>query len=179
MHLGMSQEEVGAAMEQVLPLWKNRLSAAAPRRELWRYGISGDLPILCCEGNSPDSEKLLRRFCLLKSCGLNADLIFFSDEQGEYQQPLRGRLGSVLASVGLEALLGSRGGVHLVPREAAAVVRSRAAVIAGEFTPVLSPLVLPVLSAPRQAGTAPEHRWTENGFEFIGGLSSFSNGRSH
>lgn len=165
-HLGMGQEEVGAAMELVLPLWRNRLSAAVPRQELWRYGVSGDLPILCCEGNSPDSEKLLRRFCLLKSCGLNADLIYFSDEQGEYQQPLRGRLSAVLSSVGLEALLGSRGGVHLVPREGAAAVRSRAAVIAGEHPPALSPLKLPVLSAPRQSGIAPEHRWSEKGFEY-------------
>ena len=165
-HLGMRQEEVGAAMELVLPLWENRLSAAAPKRELWRYGISGDLPILCCEGNAPDSEKLLRRFCLLKSCGLNADLVYFSDEQGEYQQPLRERLGSVLASVGLEALLGSRGGVHLAPREAAAVVRSRAAVIAGEEKPLPPRLSLPELSAPRHSGTAPEHRWTGDGFTY-------------
>ena len=165
-HLGMSQEEVGAAMELVLPLWENRLSAAAPRRELWQYGISGDLPILCCEGNAPDSEKLLRRFCLLKSCGLNADLVYFSDEQGEYQQPLRSRLSGVLASAGLEALLGSRGGVHLVPREGAAVVRSRAAVIAGEQKALPPRLSLPELSAPRQAGTAPAHHWTAEGFAY-------------
>lgn len=166
-HLGMSQEEVGAAMELVLPLWQNRLSAALPRRELWQYGISGDLPILCCEGNAPDSEKLLRRFCLLKSCGLNADLVYFSDEQGEYQQPLRGRLNRVLASVGLEALWGSRGGVHLAPREAAAAVRSRAAVTAEEKKPAPPRLTLPVLSAARQPGTAPEFRWTGEGFEYL------------
>ena len=105
-HLGMRQEEVGAAMELVLPLWENRLSAAAPKRELWRYGISGDLPILCCEGNAPDSEKLLRRFCLLKSCGLNADLVYFSDEQGEYQQPLRERLGRHLERTGTSQTTG-------------------------------------------------------------------------
>ena len=86
-HLGMSPEELGAAMDMVLSLWQNRLYRAAPRRELWRYGVSGDLPIICCEGDSPDSEKLLRRFCLLKSCGLNADLIYLSDQQGNTSSP--------------------------------------------------------------------------------------------
>lgn len=165
-HLGMSQEETGAAMDMVLPLWRNVLSAAAPKRDLWQYGISGDLPILCCEGNSPDSDKLLRRFCLLKSCGLNADLVFFSDEQGEYQQPLLGRVSAVLAPVGLEALIGSPGGVHFVPYSAAGVVKSRAAYISGENPKGPGALPRPVLSAPRGTACVPVHCWTDEGFEF-------------
>ena len=50
--------------------------------ELWQYGISGDLPIICCDGRAAETEALLRAFCLLKSCGMDADLLFFSDEHG-------------------------------------------------------------------------------------------------
>ncbi len=165
-HLGMSPEEVGAAMSMVLPLWQNRLYRSAPRLDLWQYGVSGDLPIICCQGDSPESEKLLRRFCLLKSCGLNADLIFFSDQQGEYQQPLLGRIVSVLSPVGLEALIGSPGGVHILPSSAETAVRSRAAFIAGEKRKLPPALSFPVLSSLRAASTVPPHCWTEQGFEF-------------
>lgn len=165
-HLGMSPEELGAAMDMVLPLWQNRLYRAAPRRELWRYGVSGDLPIICCEGDSPDSEKLLRRFCLLKSCGLNADLIYLSDQQGEYQQPLLGRVLSVLSPVGLEALVGSPGGVHLLPGSARSLVESRCAVMFGERRRLPRPLSVPSLSAARSAFCLPKYSWTEHGFEF-------------
>ena len=72
-HSGMNAAELGAAMELVLPLWRNVLSNAAPQSELWRYGISGDLPVICCDGGAVETEKLLRRFCLLKSCGLDAE----------------------------------------------------------------------------------------------------------
>jgi cyclic beta-1,2-glucan synthetase len=165
-HLGMTGEEIGAAMEMVLPLWRNALSGAAPQAELWRYGISGDLPILCCDGNSPDCEKLVRRFCLLKSCGLNADLVIFSDEQGEYRQPVLNRVSSVLSAVGLEPLLDSYGGVHIAPSSAMETVKSRAAYISGE-TPrlILSP-ALPKLSADRDVNAVPPHRWLDHGFEF-------------
>ncbi len=165
-HLGMSPEELGAAMDMVLPLWQNRLYRAAPRRELWRYGLSGDLPVICCIGDSPDSDKLLRRFCLLKSCGLNADLVYFSDQQGEYQQPLLGRILSMLSPVGLEALIGSPGGVHVLPSSARPAVESRCAVICGEKRQLPPPLSFPPSGSSRAVSGLPVHSWTEQGFEF-------------
>ena len=165
-HLGMSPEELGSAMDMALPLWRNRLHRAAPRRELWQYGLSGDLPIISCDGDDPDGSKLLRRFCLLKSCGLNADLVFFSNQQGEYQQPLLGRILSVLSPVGLEALIGSQGGVHLLPYSAQAAVESRSAVKYGAKLKLPPPLSFPSLGSPRAVASVPAHCWTEQGFEF-------------
>ena len=101
LHLGMSEDELGAAMELVLPLWRNTLSAAVPQSALWQYGISGDLPLICCDGGAVEAEKLLKQFCLLKSCGLDAELVYLSDEQGEYIQPLQRRITQLLSSVGL------------------------------------------------------------------------------
>ena len=128
----MSGEELGEAMELVLPLRQNRLADACPRRALWRWGVSGELPILCCEAEARESEELLRAFCLLKSCGLEAELVFLSNEHGEYLRPRMRELERRLASFGLEALLGARGGVLCAPTEAAETLRGRAAVFIGE-----------------------------------------------
>ena len=81
-HLGMPPEEVGAAMELVRGVLENPLHSAAPRRELWQFSISGDLPIICCDGRAAEANKLLRRFCLLRSCGAECELVFFSEEHG-------------------------------------------------------------------------------------------------
>ena len=153
-------------MELVLPLWRNTLSDAAPQSELWRYGISGDLPVICCDGGAVETEKLLRRFCLLKSCGLDAELVYLTREQGEYLQPLLRHIGQVLAPVGLEALIGSPGGVFTAPLEAAETVKSRAAVVIGEAQKQYHPLHEPELSARRDTDAVPEYSWDDMKFTF-------------
>ena len=165
-HLGMNAAELGAAMELVLPLWRNVLSNAAPQSELWRYGISGDLPVICCDGGAVETEKLLRRFCLLKSCGLDAELVYLTREQGEYLQPLLRHIGQVLAPVGLEALIGSPGGVFTAPLEAAETVKSRAAVVIGEAQKQYHPLREAELSARRDVDAVPKYSWDDMKFTF-------------
>ena len=71
----------------LLPTLSVPLSGAAPRRELWPCGISGDYPLLCCEARAIEALPLLRRWLLLKSCGVESDLVYLSDEQGEYHRP--------------------------------------------------------------------------------------------
>ena len=92
LRLGMNAAQIDRAMELVLPLRQNRLADACPRRALWRWGVSGELPILCCEAEARESEELLRAFCLLKSCGLEAELVFLSQEAGAYRRPGLARL---------------------------------------------------------------------------------------
>lgn len=164
--LGMSGQELGAAMELAAPLTENPLSEAAPRSDLWQYGISGDLPIICCDGRSSESDKLLRRFCLLKSCGLNSELVYFSDEAGEYMQPLLRRISQSLSELGLEALIGSPGGVFLVPSAAAETIKSRAAVASGEPAKTARPLPAPALGGARRGGSLPRYEQSGQSFEF-------------
>ena len=166
-HLGMSGEELGAAMDMAAPLWQRPLHRAAARRELWQYGISGELPIICCDGRASESDRLLRRFCLLKSCGLNAELVFFSDEAGEYMQPLFSRVSQTLSAVGLESLMGSPGGVFLASSSAAETIKSRASLSVGDEPKALRPLPGPILSAPRAWDGAPEYRASGRDFEFF------------
>lgn len=162
--LGMDHEQISAAMDLVAPLWDWRLRAACPKKELWRYGISGDLPILCLPGDDPDALPLLRRFCLLKSCGLDSDLVLFTGELGEYKQPLRERVMALLSSLGLDALMDCAGGVHLAPTEARAAVQSRAVDLS--FSALPPALHHPSLSRERQPGTVPVCKAYDDRFTF-------------
>ncbi len=163
--LGMSGDEVGQAMALCLPLWENRLRGAAPKRELWRWGVSGDYPLLCCPAGAAESEGLLRAFCLLKCCGLDSELVCLSDEQGEYLRPRLRELESRLAAFGLEALLGARGGVLCAPTEAAETVKSRAAVIIGEEKRLPPPLRSAYRPLARSAAI-PAHFWQGERFSY-------------
>ena len=163
--LGMNAGEVGAAME-LLPALEGRPAFALPRQELWPYGVSGDYPMLCCEAGAVEALALLRRFLLLKSCGAEAELVYLSEEQGEYRQPYTARVAGYLSGQGLEALVGSRGGVHFLPPAAAEAVYSRAVYAVGRERPAGVPLRLPAPGGPRRPGTVPEHRWTDEAFAF-------------
>ncbi len=163
--LGMSGEEVGEAMALCLPLWENRLSDAAAKRELWRWGISGDYPLVCCRTGAAEFAWLLRAFCLLKCCGLEAELVCLSEEQGEYLQPRLRELERRLAAFGLEALLGARGGVLCVPPEAAETVQSRAAAVIGDRISRPTPM-RSALTPPKRGREIPAHAWEGESFLF-------------
>ena len=161
--LHMNAEELDDAMGLVLPLWENRLLDAEPKSALWRWGISGDYPLLCCRAGASEQDRLLRAFCLLKCCGLEAELIYLTDEQGEYLRPALREIENRLASFGLEALLGARGGVLSAPSASFEVLRSRAAVFIGEERQLPPPL-LPALSAHSRSSGLPVFRWEAGSF---------------
>ena len=166
LRLSMGREETDAAMALVLPLWENRLSGAAPKSALWRWGVSGDLPFLCCDAGAKEADALLRSWCLLKSCGLDSELVFLSGECGEYLRPRLRKLESRLAEFGLEALFESGGGVIPVPPEAAEALQGRAAAFIGAEKQLPPPLCSP-LSTPERSAAIPAHRWTETGFVYV------------
>ena len=89
-----------------------------PVKGLWPLGISGDLPIVLVEiVNENDRERAQNYFsCVkkLKLCGIELDLVFAYHDGGEYDRPVDSMLHSVLKKSGGEALLGARGGIHLV-----------------------------------------------------------------
>ena len=163
--LAMSADEVGAAMA-LLPALLTPPCAAAPRSALWPYGLSGDYPLLCCEARSTQTLPLLHRFLLLKSCGIEAELCYLSDELGEYRRPSVRRVNEALGRQGLEALLGARGGVHVAPMSAAPVLQSRAGYVVGELREPRPALVFPRLGKPRLPGCVPALGHMAEGFAF-------------
>ena len=163
--LGMGGQELGAAMG-LLPLLRRPPAAAAPKSALWPYGISGDYPLLVCDGRAAEALPLLRRFLLLRSCGEEAELCYLSDETGEYRQPLRREISRLLDLWGLSPLLGARGGIHFAPREAEEILRSRAAVSVGDPRWRFPSAATPRLGAPREQDALPAFAWEGESFVF-------------
>ncbi len=166
--LGMSSEELGQAMELVLPLWENRLHNAKKQAELWKYGISGDLPIICCDESAAESQWLTKAFCLIRSCGMDAELVFLSSAQGEYMQPALQRIEKTLAAAGLEALMGSPGGIFTAPMEAKEIIASRAAVHVGGGK-ALPPPLPDALEKSVRSGGVPQFDWDRHRFSYEAG----------
>lgn len=155
-HLNMTGSELGGAMEY-LPYLIAPLTKAPPRQELWQYGISGDLPIIACDLDDRSAADTLRRFCLIKSCGLDCELVYLSSETGEYRQPRRSMISELLSAVGLEALVGARGGVNFLPKSAATLIQSRASLYVDAPRELVPPLTIPRLGAERSGSTIPTH----------------------
>lgn len=131
----MSSREVDDAMGMLQSLWFiSPKSQLPPKSSLWRCSISGDLPIICCKDDG-DVVSVTKQFCLLRSCGVYADLVFLTDEGGEYRRPVYSKVRDTLASHGLEALIGTHAGVRLLPTEDAELIESAASFIVGEDTP--------------------------------------------
>ena len=132
--IGLEQEDVGHALAMLPDL---RFPTApggktVRREELWRFGISGDLPIVCT-GFTADTgidwaRRLMDMHLFLCGCGTDFDLVFLCRDGTGYQKPLQSALSSALWRQGGEALRDRRGGVHLIEDgPAAAAIRSAAA----------------------------------------------------
>ena len=108
-----------------------RPRGAAPRSELWRRSLSGDRPLLLCPAGAKEEEELISRFCLLKSCGVDCELVLTTDEGGEYPQATRQRVLRTLSRSALEPLLDADGGVRLLPSESFPTLATRSALVIG------------------------------------------------
>jgi len=86
--------------------------------DLWRFGISGDYPILLLKMTDLDSASLLdilvRGHQLWHDAGLKVDLVILRDAAGSYEEPLREHVLSVINDTHATGLLGMRGGIHLI-----------------------------------------------------------------
>lgn len=173
-HMDMSEKELDEAFAMLCPLWYRSApeKPAASKPELWKYGISGDMPIICCDASGAERERLIsltKEFCLLRSCGAFADLAFHTDEGGEYLRPVYSAVRDTLADYGLEPLLGTHGGIRILPTQSLSVISRAASFIVGKESPARRTdrrYILPKHSS-RSQGSAPEHAWDkDNGFVF-------------
>ena len=160
----MSSREIEDAMGMLKSL--RFISAKTPfpaKSSLWRCGLSGDLPIICCDGTQ-DVESVTKQFCLLRSCGVYADLVFLTDEGGEYRRPIYSKVRDTLAAHGLEALIGTHGGVRMLPTEETVLIESAAAFVVGRKHEGRSFSSAPhSLIRRRAGGSAPRHEYGDDG----------------
>ena len=167
---GMSAREVGEAMELAGGLWFPRSGGMCGRDMLWRWSLSGDLPIILCRtASAEDADGPLKQFFLLRSCGVLCDLVFITDDGGEYSRPVSRHIEDGLERWGLGPMLGSYGGVHILPPAAYDAVKSCAAAIAGPGSPPLparrTGRSYPAAPQEGRSGV-PEFKWDGRVFEF-------------
>ena len=142
--LGLSGEGLRFAMELYRACYGHTGRDGCAQSELWALGLSGDRPLLVCRAGSREETDFVRGFCLLRALGVDCEAALVTDETGEYAAPDRERVVRELSRVGLEALLGTPGGLFLCPGSAERALVSRAAFAAGDR------------SAPREMLPAPE-----------------------
>ena len=86
--------------------------------DLWRFGISGDYPILLLKLSDLENASLLdilvRGHRLWHISGLRVDLVILRDAATSYEEPLREKVLSVISDTHATGMLGMRGGIHLI-----------------------------------------------------------------
>jgi len=108
--LRLNEAQTEGAMELLNALcYPASFTAEIPpaRRELWRFGISGNLPVVTRSISSADdtaeAETLMKQLALLSSLSCPFDLVFLTDEGGDYLRPAATALSELKRSVGLES----------------------------------------------------------------------------
>jgi cyclic beta-1,2-glucan synthetase len=105
-----NEESVRGSTEALL---ENRLSQSG----LWRFGISGDLPILLIKVNDSRQTKIVQEVLLahhfLRERGLEFDLVILHRNPGSYIQQLAEDLEYTVRLSPAGALIDKRGGVFL------------------------------------------------------------------
>lgn len=85
---------------------------------LWRYGISGDLPIVLLEVKDKEdvhkAKIFINCFKLLKIKNRNIDLIFIFNEGGQYDRPIYNTVKELIKANNSNCFLEMKGGIHLV-----------------------------------------------------------------
>ncbi|MBR7165626.1 MAG: hypothetical protein IKD18_05040, partial [Clostridia bacterium] len=93
------------------------------KSELWRHGVSGDVPILTYEQGAEDEKtkvglkRLLRVYKKMVLAGLSFDLVILQKSVSDYFDPMREWLSELLAETQCEFLIGRHPGIHVCRTE--------------------------------------------------------------
>jgi cyclic beta-1,2-glucan synthetase len=105
---------------------------------LWRYGISGDLPIaLITIGETRDISlvrQLLQAHTYWRMHGLSTDLVIINEEAQSYERPLQERLEQLLQAHYISAASDRAGGIFLksaaqIPEEDLILLKAAASIV--------------------------------------------------
>jgi cyclic beta-1,2-glucan synthetase len=87
------------------------------QKDLWPYGISGDLPIVLVKVREESDVDIVRQMILAHEYwsvkGLKVDLIIINEEKASYTQPLQNYIRDLIASSHARDKQNSSGGVYL------------------------------------------------------------------
>ncbi len=178
--LELEEREQLAALSRLRALvWPRRAFPGEPgprREELWRLGLSGDLPLHVVECDGPDAVVAaaleIKRHALLTGCGVGYDPVLLTEGAGDYRQTVRSETERLLERLERPDSLEVPGGVHFARTEDASILRGAAALWSGRQGPALPERDAEALFAPPRlrpsAGESPT--WTfdrEARFSFL------------
>jgi cyclic beta-1,2-glucan synthetase len=136
----------------------------AGQRDLWKYGISGDLPILLVRvteaGGVPLVGELLKAHEYLRGKGLLFDLVILNEHPTSYLQPLQDELLRLIEGGPEQAWIDKPGGVFprradLLPPDDQLLLRASARVVMdaadGDLSSQLSRQQLPFVPGPTRS----------------------------
>jgi len=144
-----------------------RAKATQPPQTLWSVGVSGDMPHLYFEVDSPDDlpavQPYFSLFCRLRAAGVPCELALGYREGGDYRTPMVEAITDALKREGCVHWLHQRGGVHLVnlqraTPEAIDALKIYAADL-GEDNPLAQEYCPPTLIAHTSRDGRPERPW--------------------
>ena len=86
--------------------------------DLWKYGISGDIPILLVKvGNVNDVtvvEDIIKAYEYYKTKNINIDLIIINEEESSYENYVKDEIEKILFNKGIGYLQNQNGGIFIL-----------------------------------------------------------------
>jgi cyclic beta-1,2-glucan synthetase len=126
--LGLSQSELGAALDFLREITfrppgrrgtaEYILLNVRGQSELWKYGISGDLPMIALVCDADTSAETIHRTVkqhrLLTLGGVRCDLCLLFSDGDDYRRPVRTMAADLIRSTGGDNMIAAHGGIHLL-----------------------------------------------------------------
>ena len=98
----------------------NRFSMQYRINDLWKYGISGDLPIIFVKIKAIEDmyviEELIECFEYYRAKNIQIDLVIFNEEENVYEKYVRGNIEEIIANRQLQFLINCNGGIFLIDK---------------------------------------------------------------
>jgi len=127
MYLGLNSKEVELAQKVMTYLLvenpqkkisKVKIEKTYKKENLWKYGISGDLPIVLFKIKDESTidvlEKILKIYDYIRTKNINIDIVILNEEKYSYEQYLREEIESVIKNKHMEYLINQEGGIFII-----------------------------------------------------------------
>lgn len=87
------------------------------QKDLWAYGISGDLKIILLEIKNDDDldtvRFVLKMHNYFRLQGLKTDLIIYNNEEDSYDKPLQNSINQIISSTASRDMINKQGGIFI------------------------------------------------------------------
>jgi len=127
MYLGLKSREVQLAQKVITylifenpqkKLYKKEEIKTYQKEKLWKYGISGDLPILLFEIKDESTidalEEILKIYDYIRTKNIKIDIVILNEEKYSYEQYLREEIENIIRNKHMEYLLNQKGGIFII-----------------------------------------------------------------